>query len=197
MVAITLEMTLEYKRALGYLLAGLAIKIVLITLLTVRGRLQHQVFFGLAEDSNTVTRFLLDYPFKLIFCVFPLGPQQAPVYLLADASKPWTMGIPGIEIWNNIHRNCVEQEPFFAAVAVAYGLIAPADAMMHWAALNLYTFLGLRTFFMIFYSCRLQPFRTLTFTLGLVSTLFASYLLIAAAAGLHEPVGDAPKLLLL
>jgi len=149
-----------YKQALCVLVGALGIKVVVVTLMTVRCRLVSGEVIPNKEDDNPVLKFLLNYVFKILLVVCPLGPSEyKPVLAATD---------PNLVAWLSIHRNAMEQEPFFMVMAIAYPLVAEPLAM---APYLLYTYLASRVLHMFCYALGLQPFRSLTFVAGLFATL--------------------------
>jgi len=167
-----------YKRALACLISGLAIKLVLTTLITVRCRIVSGQFRPIKEDGESAAMgFLINYVFKGLLFVCPLGPGQDAGMHLVDGGGQDT----SLDAWLGIHRNATEQEPWFLALACVFACDTFGHGASWIASLStsaLYVYLACRLVHMLCYACRIQPFRTITFVSGLVTTLLFGSLLL-------------------
>jgi len=146
-----------FARACGILVGGLQLKVSLITVGTVRCRIYRGQFIpDLREDGESVgVRCIIQYLLKPLVDILPLGSTDS---MTMDA-------------WLNSHRNSAEQEPFFLAAALAYGLVAPAPSSL--AVQLVHVFLACRILHTVAYVLRLQPWRTVSF----LTALFAMAML--------------------
>mmetsp|Transcript_102119 Transcript_102119/g.218667 ORF Transcript_102119/g.218667 Transcript_102119/m.218667 type:complete len:174 (+) Transcript_102119:98-619(+) len=167
-----------YAKALAILCAGLGLKLAVITLMTIRCRIVSSQFRPIKEDHESkVVAFLLNYPFKAMLLIFPLGPSATP------AGTAPLVGTPAedeaLTTWLNVHRNSAEQEPYMLAVAFAYPLVIAVPSAL---AVNLlYTYLCMRIAYMLAYALRLQPWRSLLWFTGFLCILTLSILTMMAA----------------
>jgi len=208
----------SYSRLACLLCAGLLLKAVFITLATVRRRIVSGDFRPIEEDRHPAVGFIINYVAKAMLFVFPLGPAPArdqvppePVTCAASsrstsapkrrgrqssasrlaAAGPATAQVAedaGLVGWLGAHRNATEQEPFVAATAIAYGLVA-GSAFSAYAGPLLAVYWVSRVLHTLCEGWRLQPWRTISFLVGMVTpaTLGVLTLVAAAAAGPSEP----------
>lgn len=168
----------KYSTALGVCAAALGIKIVLTTLGTVRARLASGQAYDLEEDKTPLMQFMYGYVFKAMFLVCPLGlgdddDEEAPeAEAMVKRSDPLDADDPCVVTLRALHRNAMEQEPFFMAVAVVFGLVYPGECYV--AIYSAYIFAICRWVHWLTYLCHLQPFRSLSFIGGLICTLIMS-----------------------
>merc|ERR1719291_738758 len=125
------------------LASALAIKIVLTSLITVRCRIVSGQFRPIKEDGeNAAVGFLINYVFKALLFVCPLGPGPAPGAHVVEGGGEDAV----LSAWLGIHRNATEQEPWFMALAFCFSLLGlDQDCVwMRVAVAFVYTYLASR-----------------------------------------------------
>eukprot|EP00929_Paragymnodinium_shiwhaense_P078566 TRINITY_DN40742_c0_g1_i1.p2 TRINITY_DN40742_c0_g1~~TRINITY_DN40742_c0_g1_i1.p2 ORF type:complete len:184 (+),score=28.88 TRINITY_DN40742_c0_g1_i1:93-644(+) len=172
------DMDKDYKKALVICAGLMGVKVVLTTLGTVRARLVGSSLYSLAEDKSPVMSVLYFYVFKAMFLVFPLGPPTHEQVEVNARLDPTASADSTVVTFQGMHRNAVEQEPFFMAVAVVYGLLSAGSKASVVAVYVVYVFTACRWLHWLSYLCHLQPWRSITFVCGLVSTLVLSVLML-------------------
>jgi uncharacterized MAPEG superfamily protein len=169
-----------YFRAVLIGVVSLGLKTVLLTLLTLRRRIVAAQFRPIPADDNPSVAFLINYVFKPLLLVCPIGPSDP-----EEPSDEEEEQVPGVDTdpcllgWLGAHRNAVEQEPWTMAVVLGFliATIVTRAATPRYAPWIVYSFLAFRFFHMLCYVCGWQPKRTLTFVGGLVCSLVLSVLL--------------------
>jgi len=182
-------MEFSSQRLTCLLCAGLSLKVVFITFATLRRRIVSGQFRPIEEDSHPVVGFIINYVAKAMLLVCPLGPAQEPVYELITAQD---VEDGGLVSWLGAHRNAAEQEPFAAATAVAYSLVA-GSAPSVYAGPMLAVYLASRVLHMLCQGLQVQPWRTIFFLASMAaSAAFSVLTLVAAyAAAPLEPLAGA------
>jgi len=123
-------------------------------------------------------KFFYGYVFKAMFCVFPLGPGEDEDDMedvgasMPKKSDPLDATDEVVVTLRALHRNAMEQEPFFVAVAIVFGLVYPSECAF--STIIVYVFTACRWIHWFSYLCHLQPFRSFSFVFGLVCTLIMS-----------------------
>jgi uncharacterized MAPEG superfamily protein len=196
-----------YIDSLRICVAVLVLKVVIVTLGTVRARLVSDNFKfhtrGLPnpeDESSSVIQAALKL-FKVVMLV-PAKPDAtaaAAAVAAADPEAPPAAeqvtlqqeGVPGaafeaaatdsIERWVSVHRNSVEQETFFIGVALAVHVVSLADPPGDFASIVLYVGTACRVLHAVAYVCKMQPYRTIFFIVTLNCSAVLAFLLLLSA----------------
>jgi uncharacterized MAPEG superfamily protein len=194
-----------YIDSLRICVAVLVLKVVIVTLGTVRARLVSDNFKfhtrGLPnpeDESSSVIQAALKL-FKVVMLVPAKPDATAAAPTAADPEAPAAAeqvtlqqeGVPGaafeaaatdsIERWVSVHRNSVEQETFFIGVALALHVVSLADPPGDFASIVLYAGTACRVLHAVAYVCKMQPYRTIFFIVTLNCSAILAVLLLLSA----------------
>eukprot|EP01043_Picozoa_sp_COSAG02_P031696 COSAG02_NODE_2081_length_9898_cov_45.797539_6_plen_193_part_00 len=191
---------MAYIDSLRICVAVLVLKVVIVTLGTVRARLVSDNFKfhtrGLPnpeDESSSVIQAALKL-FKVVMLVPTKLDATAVAPTAADPEAPAAAeqeGVPGaafeaaatdsIERWVSVHRNSVEQETFFIGVALALHVVSLADPPGDFASIVLYAGTACRVLHAVAYVCKMQPYRTIFFVVTLSCSAILAVLLLLSA----------------
>merc|ERR1712196_363159 len=125
---------------------------------------------GKEDKESKIFQFLFNYVFKAMFLVFPLGPPAHESLLPSSVgADPLASSDEAVETFRSLHRNAMEQEPFFMAVAILYKVMVPSPDNV--AAYLVYAYTLFRFLHFLAYACHVQPWRSLTFICAMVASL--------------------------
>jgi uncharacterized MAPEG superfamily protein len=175
--------------ATNVVVAGLGLKSVLTTFLTIRCRIVNGDFRPVPEDANSVVlNFLIDWVFKLVLFICPPGKSET-------APSPTDGMKELLKSTLETHRNSTEQEPWFMAMAITLLVYATTTGSMDTMKYTIpvyiiYAFFGGRVMHMLTFLLGLQPWRTIFFSVALFASLGFSVILLM---NLQMPTSDAPS----
>lgn len=178
----------DFDMALQWCVALLALKAIVLSLLTVRARIGGEPVIAMApEDENAGERFLLGYIVKPLL-LLPPGMQKGAVLtsevksvgteepMLSQLDAMAEAKLQSIKRMQRLHQNALEQEPFIVAAACTFRLLEKTNVVAaYWL---LIAYLSCRFIHTPCYMCKLQPFRTLMWTAGSVCGIGICVLLL-------------------